>query len=436
VKRSICTIGSGYVGMASIVGLAELGWAVNGYDIVADRVRKLQSGVAPYREPGIDDVLKEHLANGRLVVFDNLEEAARDCELIVIAVGTPARDDGSADLTSLRAIINELAQLRLTSWPTVVVRSTVPPGTTDQLAMQVEGWGELVYAPEFLREGSAVYDFLHPDRIVVGSESAVAAVPYVKLFESLQKPVLFTTRCNAELIKCGSNAFLALKMSFANEIANLCDALGATSDDVLRGIGYDSRIGADFLSAGIGFGGPSIEKDVRSIEHVAAKHNMGRELFSATLRVNEAQQNRITHLLESAVGSVEGLTIGVWGLAVKAGTDDVRDSLAVRTVEMLAERGATVVAYDPAVHVTTLPKDCRLVQTALEAATCDALLVLTGWPEFRAIPPQRYASLIRRRIVIDGRNVLDGERVACAGLTYRGVGRPVSSNPQPLLLAL
>ena len=435
MKRSICTIGTGYVGMASMVGLAELGWAVNGYDIMTDRIRKLQNGIAPYREAGIEDALKVHLNNGRLAFFESLEEATADTDLIIVAVGTPARDDGSADLSSLYSAVEALAKLNLSTWPTVVIRSTVPPGTSDHLSALVEGWGELVYAPEFLREGSAVYDFLHPDRIVVGSESAGAAVPYVKLFESLQKPVLFTSRCNAELIKCGSNAFLALKISFANEIANLCDALGATSDDVLRGIGYDQRIGSQFLSPGIGFGGPCFEKDVKSIEHVAAKHNMGRELFSATLRVNENQQTRIAHLVENAVGPVDGLTVGVWGLAFKAGTDDVRDSLAIRIVELLAERGATIVAYDPAVHVTTLPKGCRLVPTAMEAAACDVLLVLTEWPEFRAIPPQRYASLIERRVVIDGRNVLDASRVVAAGLTYRGVGRPNTTSVAPLPLA-
>jgi UDPglucose 6-dehydrogenase len=259
-------------------------------------------------------------------------------------------------------------------------------------------------------------------------------VPYVRLFESLQKPVLFTSRSNAELIKCGSNAFLALKVSFANEVANLCDALGATADDVLRGIGYDRRIGSLFLSPGIGFGGPCFEKDVKSIEHVAGVHNMGRELFSATLRVNEAQQRRIVGLVEEEVGSLEGLTVGVWGLAFKAGTDDVRDSLALRIVAMLAERGATVVAYDPAVHITTLPNGCRLASSALEAADADVLLVLTEWPEFYEIPPRAYASLVKRQVVIDGRNVLDAERVAAAGLTYRGIGRAVAS-VQPYLLA-
>jgi UDPglucose 6-dehydrogenase len=435
VNRSICVIGTGYVGMASMIGLAELGWAVNGYDIMPDRIRKLQVGVAPYREAGIEEALHKHLANGRLAFFEGLDEAAKDTDLIIVAVGTPARDDGSADLSQLYAAMEALSQLGLSNWPTVVVRSTVPPGTSDLLAKIVTGWGELVYAPEFLREGSAVYDFLNPDRIVVGSDSAPAAVPYVRLFESLQKPVLFTSRSNAELIKCGSNAFLALKISFANEIANLCDALGATSDDVLRGIGYDRRIGSQFLQPGIGFGGPCFEKDVKSIQHVASKHSMGRELFSATLRVNEAQQKRIADLVEEEVGPLAGLTIGVWGLAFKAGTDDVRDSLALRIIEMLAERGATVVAYDPAVHVTTLPAGSRLVTSALEAAECDALLVLTEWPEFAAIPPPTYAGLIRRRVIIDGRNVLDADRVAAAGLSYRGIGRAVATTAAPLLAA-
>jgi UDPglucose 6-dehydrogenase len=422
--------------MASMIGLAELGWNVNGYDILTDRVRKLQEGVAPYRESGIEELLTKHLANGRLAFFEALEEATLDADLIIVAVGTPARDDGSADLSALYAVIDALTKLRPTNWPTVVIRSTVPPGTSDRLAKLVSGWGELVYAPEFLREGSAVHDFLNPDRIVVGSDAASAAVPYVRLFESLQKPVLFTSRSNAELIKCGSNAFLALKISFANEVANLCDALGATSEDVLRGIGYDRRIGSQFLSPGIGFGGPCFEKDVKSIEHVAGEYNMGRELFSATLRVNEAQQSRIVSLVEEEVGSLQGLTVGVWGLAFKAGTDDVRDSLALRIVAMLAERGATVVAYDPAVHVTTLPNGCRLAASALEAAHCDVLLVLTEWPEFYEHAPLSYASLISRRVVVDGRNILDAERVAAAGLTYRGVGIASAGRPVPLAQAL
>ncbi len=435
MAHDICVIGTGYVGMASMIGLAELGWGVNGYDIMPDRIRKLQEGVAPYREAGLEDALRKHVAVGRLAFFESLEEATIECSLVIIAVGTPTRDDGSADLSSLFAAIEALSKIRFAERPTVVVRSTVPPGTCDSLAALTLGWADLVHAPEFLREGSAVYDFLHPDRIVVGAETTAAAIPYVTLLASLQVPVVFTSPCNAELIKCCSNAFLAIKISFANEVANLCEALGGTSEDVLRTIGYDHRIGSDFLKPGIGFGGPCLEKDVKSIRYVAGVHNVGRELFTATLRVNETQQLRIVKLIEDEVSTLVGLTIGVWGLTFKAGTDDVRDSLALRIIEMMVRRGATVVAYDPAVHVTTLPNGSRLASSALEAANADVLVVLTDWPEFHAIAPIDYASSIRRGIVIDGRNILDAQRVSAAGLTYRGVGRPRDAVLQALPVA-
>lgn len=422
-SRPICIVGTGYVGMACMIGLAELGWRVNGYDISTERVTKLKAGIPPYREPGITESLRQHLDAGTMRFFDDLTEAARESQLVIVAVGTPARDDGSADTSALHAVITELAKVTFTSWPTIVVRSTVPPGTTDELARMAKDWCEVVYAPEFLREGSAVPDFLDPDRVVVGCETPNAAVSYVRLFERLQRPVLFTSRCNAELIKCCSNAYLALKISFANEVANLCDAFDATADDVLRGIGYDQRIGAQFLRPGIGFGGPCFEKDVKSMEHVALTQGVGRELFSATLRVNEAQPKRIVDLLESEIGKLDNLTIGVWGLAFKAGTDDIRDSLAVRIVEDLGRRGARMVVYDPAVHVAQLPRGSRLATSALEAAQADALLVLTEWPEFARIDPKQYASSLTLGVVVDGRNVLDPNRVAAAGLVYRGVGR-------------
>jgi UDPglucose 6-dehydrogenase len=317
-----------------------------------------------------------------------------------------------------------------------VIRSTVPPGTSDVLAASVEDWADLVYAPEFLREGSAVADFLNPDRIIVGATHPTIAVPYVRLLEALDKRVVFTTRCNAELIKCGSNAFLALKISFANEVANLCDVLGATSDDVLRGIGYDRRIGSDFLMPGIGFGGPCFEKDVRSMTHFAAQHGQSRELFSATLRVNEAQPMKIVEKLEAELTTLADATIGIWGLAFKAHTDDVRDSLALRIVDELSRRGARVVAYDPAVRLVQLPPGSRLASSALEATHCDALVVLTEWPEFAEIDPLRYADNIARRVVIDGRNVLDFTRMAAAGLTYRGVGRSMRPAPPSPALQL
>ncbi|HTV73574.1 MAG TPA: UDP-glucose/GDP-mannose dehydrogenase family protein [Candidatus Acidoferrales bacterium] len=422
-SRSICIIGTGYVGMACMIGLAELGWTVNGYDIATDRIERLRMGIPPYREQGLQEAVQKHVARGRMHFFDNLAEAARSSEIVIIAVGTPSRDDGSADLSALDAAFNALSGVHFASWPTIVVRSTVPPGTCDRFAPFVEQWGELVFAPEFLREGSAVRDFLNPSRIVVGARMSSIALPYVRLFEALRKPVVFTSLCNAELVKCCSNAFLAMKITYANEVANLCDALGANADDVLRGMGYDPRIGADFLRPGIGFGGPCFEKDVKSIRHVAVQMQTSHELFSATLRVNEQQPLRVVDSLSRQIGSLAGTTIGVWGLAFKAGTDDVRYSLAIRIIEELASRGAIVTAYDPAVHVAPLPPGSHLVRSALEAADADALLVLTDWPEFAAIDPLSYAHLLRRRTVIDGCNILDPRRVASAGLTYRGVGR-------------
>jgi UDPglucose 6-dehydrogenase len=420
----ICVVGTGYVGMACTVGLASLGWPTVGFDIQSDRIEKLKLGITPYRETGIEEALRTHLDSGLITFEDTLERAARGAEIIIIAVGTPSREDGSADLSALDIAMNELSKLHFDAAPTVVIRSTVPPGTSDRLAEQSAHWAELVYAPEFLREGSAVPDFLNPDRIVVGSSTTSSAVAYVRLFERLQKPVVFTTRCNAELIKCCSNAFLALKISFANEVANLCDAVGAVSDDVLRGIGYDRRIGSEFLEPGIGFGGPCFEKDVKSINYVANRMNTGSQLFAATLRTNEAQPQRIISMVNEAAGELSGLRIGIWGIAFKAGTDDVRDSLALRIVNDLSRRGAITSVYDPAVHVAPLPQGSRLVATALEAADADVLLVLTEWPEFSRITPADVAKRLRRGIVIDGRNVLDGDRYRAEGLFYQGVGRP------------
>jgi UDPglucose 6-dehydrogenase len=432
MNRPICIVGTGYVGMACMIGLAELGWTVHGYDIATDRVDRLRLGIPPYREHGLQEALALHVGRGCMHFFNSLAEATRGAEIVIVTVGTPSHEDGSADLRALESVLAELSNVAFSTWPTIVVRSTVPPGTCDRLAPLVEQWGELVYAPEFLREGSAVRDFLTPARIVVGARKAAIAVPYVTLFEALQKPVVFTSLCNAELVKGCSNAFLAMKITYANEVANLCDALGANSDDVLRGMGYDPRIGADFLRPGIGFGGPCFEKDVKSIRHVAMKLETSRELFSATLRVNERQPMRVIDALSEEIGSLEGAAIGVWGLAFKAGTDDIRHSLAVRVVEELAARGAVMTVYDPAVHVAPLPTGSRLVRSAVEAADADALVVLTDWPEFAALDPSSLAHLLRRRIVVDGCNVLDPRRVGAAGLIYRGIGRSAAV-PSPRL---
>lgn len=408
--------------MASAIGLAELGWDIVGYDVLPERIAGLRAGVTPYQEAGIDEMLRRHLATGRISFVDSFETAARGADFIVLTVGTPSAEDGSADLSGLQAAIDAILREQVPLTTTIVLRSTVPAGTSEAMAARLTGY-TVIYAPEFLREGCAVHDFLHPDRIVIGANDHEAAVSYARLFETLGSAVLFTSLQDAELIKGFSNAFLATKISFANEVANFCAKAGANSDDVLRGMGYDTRIGEKFLAPGIGFGGPCFEKDVKSLHHVAGKCGAGRDLLSAVLAVNERQPRIIVDILLQELGDLEGAIIGVWGLAFKAGTSDVRDSLALRIVEDLIDRGAHVRAFDPAVHALPYESECMLMESPLAAANADALLILTEWPVFASIDPGQYAATLRRRVVIDGRNILDPERVIEAGLSYKGVGR-------------
>lgn len=434
---NICIIGTGYVGMASAIGLAELGCTVVGYDIDPARVAGLQRGEAPYREAQVDTLLARHLRRGRLRFTADHTDAVRGASLILVSVGTPARPDGAADLSALWACVEALRRSDLSACEAVVIRSTIPPGTCDAIAAALAGRAEVIYAPEFLREGSAIADFLAPDRIVVGGDRLAALVAYAKLFEPLDAPVVLTTRRNAELMKVAANVFLAMKISFANEIANLCDALGADADDVLRGVGADRRIGAAFLAPGIGFGGPCFEKDCLSLRAIAEHSRTPAELVGATLRTNESQPRRIVATAAEELGGLEGRRIAVWGLTFKAGTDDVRDSLAMRIVAELGERGATVRAHDPAVRAVTLPRQATLHAHPLDALDgADALLVLTEWPEFGRIAPHAIAAALRAGLVVDGRNVLDGERLAQAGLRYRGVGRRAERERPALPVAI
>jgi UDPglucose 6-dehydrogenase len=424
MQERVCVVGTGYVGMASTIGLATLGHVVTGYDILPERIAALREGITPYREAGIAETLRDHLDATRVSFHDDLELATRGARYVIVTVGTPSHDDGSADLRAVNEALAALAPLA--GEAIIVLRSTVPAGTSDRLAD--EHGLNLVYAPEFLREGTAVQDFLNPDRIVIGARNAALAEAYASLLRSLDRPVITTSYRNAELIKACSNAFLALKISFANEVANLCDAVAADSRDVLYGVGHDRRIGQAFLAPGIGYGGPCFEKDVRALEHMAGRQSSGNELFSATLRVNAAQPKRVVDVLQGELGGLEGRRIGVWGLTFKAGTDDLRDSLALRIVDDLYARGAEVVAYDPSIPVGHAGVRAPLRASALEAVEgADALLVLTEWAEFAEISPWAIAHRLRRPLVVDGRNILDPDSVAAAGLRYRGVGRRAGS---------
>ena len=418
----ISIIGTGYVGMASAIGFAEFGFDVVGYDVLPDRIADLARGIAPYHEAGITEALHRHMSAGRLRFVGDLREAVANSDVIVIAVGTPARSDGSSDLSYLHAAVESLARCDVAG-ATIVLRSTVPVGTTDAVAERFRGVAGVVFAPEFLREGSAVPDFLDPDRIVVGASSPAEARPYAQLFAHLGKPLVVTSYRNAELIKQCSNAFLAVKITFANEVANFCDAADADALAVLQGVGADRRIGGAFFGPGIGFGGPCFEKDLSSLRHQASVLGTPFDLVGATLRVNERQPMRVVDMLEEEIGSLARTHLGVWGLAFKGGTDDVRDSLALRVIDELVARGAHVTAYDPAVSGMSPRAGCSLVRSPLEAANCDALVVLTDWPQFRDVDPYAVARLVRRGVVVDGRNVLDAAAFASAGVRYRGIGR-------------
>lgn len=426
-EKKIAIVGTGYVGMACAIGFAEFGHRVVGYDIMPKRIELLQQGITPYNEAGITDALTRLLREERVSFVQDLGEAVKDADFIVVAVGTPSRADGSADLSAVEGVFASLADLDIGN-AIIVLRSTVPPGTSERMASLLRGKAPVIFAPEFLREGSAVPDFVEPDRIVVGASSRAAGERYGKLFAHLPAPVLFMSLTNAEISKCMANAFLAMKITFANEVANLCDELDGDALDVLDAVGHDRRIGKLFLQPGIGFGGPCFEKDLKSLIHVSktltSDPDTHLKLFRATLDVNDRQPARIVQMLVDELGGdLTGARIGVWGLAFKAGTDDVRDSLATRVVSDLAERGAEVVAYDPAIDPQTLDLPCKYADSALAAANADALVVLTEWPEFKAIDPWQIARALRQKVVIDGRNVLDIDAMSEAGILYRGVGR-------------
>jgi UDPglucose 6-dehydrogenase len=432
--KTLCIIGTGYVGTANAVGFARLGHSVVGYDVLIERVRGLANGIAPYRESGLTEALRGQLASGRLHFVESLGEAVASARFIVLAVGTPTRADGSSDLSALDRVVDELLALDLRE-KIVVLRSTVPPGTSALLQRRF-GETPLIFSPEFLREGFALADFMRPSRTVIGARDRSASREYAALFDGPAHPIHFTALTDAETIKAFSNAFLATKISFANEVANFCDAVGADAPTVLAGIGADARIGPGCLSPGIGFGGPCLSKDVRALRHRAEAAGVATEILAATLRVNDRQPARVGKMLRQELGgSLDGKRIAVWGLAFKAGTDDIRHSLAIEIVNGLLGEGAAVRAYDPAVADTAGLASCELAASAVDAlAGADALLVLTDWPEFASVDPALIATQLRHDVVVDGRNLLDHEALADAGLRYRGIGRtaePARDVPQP-----
>ncbi len=434
MSTRIAVIGTGYVGLITAVGLADFGNTVTGADIDAEKIGRLQGGEPVIYEPGLAEYLRKNLDSGRLAFSSDVGAAVRGAAVVFNTVGTPPQADGDVDLSQVYSVIDMIRD-NLDGYKTIVTKSTVPVGTNRQIQQRLAGSSEparfdVVSNPEFLREGKAVQDFFHPDRIVIGCESEKARAVMSEIYRPLyliERPFVWCGLETAELIKYASNAFLATKVTFINQIANLCEAVGADVHTVARAIGMDGRIGPKFLHPGPGYGGSCLPKDtaalVKSGERSGAEMSVVREVILA----NQRQPLRIVAKLEGALGSLRGKTVAVLGLAYKAETDDVRDSPSLRILRELLERGARVQTHDPQAMASArrlLPSGVRYGQDAFEAVRgADGLILATEWNEYRNIDLGKVKELMRGDCLIDSRNLLDPERARAVGFRYQGVGR-------------
>ena len=431
----IAMIGTGYVGLVSGACLADFGHEVSCIDKDAGKIERLKNGIMPIWEPGLEALVKANAERGRLSFTTDLAEGVKGAEAVFIAVGTPARrGDGHADLTYVFEAVRELARV-LKAPAVVVTKSTVPVGTGDRITELLKEEGapagtSVASNPEFLREGAAIRDFKIPDRIVVGAEDETAREVLREIYRPLflnQAPILFTGRRTAELTKYAANAFLAMKISFINEMANLCEAVDADVQDVARGIGLDNRIGPKFLHAGPGYGGSCFPKDTLALLQTANEAGVEQRIVKTVVEVNDDRKARMVDRVAKALGgSVEGKNIALLGLAFKPNTDDMRDAPSIPLVESLIEQGATICAYDPVAmdHARKLLPGAGFAKNAYAAAKdADALVVVTEWDEFRGLDLDRFASTMRGKLIVDLRNVYNRADAEEAGLDYVGLGR-------------
>jgi UDPglucose 6-dehydrogenase len=429
--RNICVVGVGYVGLVTGTAFADLGNKVIAIDINEERIKNLKNAIMPIYEPGLKEVVERNMAAGRLNFSSSYEEGLKDAEFIFICVGTPQGVDGEADLQYVRSAAEQIARA-MDHELIIINKSTVPVGTGDWVANIVKENQKqpiefnVVSCPEFLREGSAVKDFFNPDRIVLGSTNRAAADQVAQLHLALRAPIVVTDLRTAEMIKYASNAFLATKISFINEIANICEALGADVKEVASGMGYDTRIGNRFLEAGVGYGGSCFPKDVQALAYMAQIHGTQPQLLQAVMEINEIQRKRVVIKLEDIWGSLQGKVVGLLGLAFKENTDDMRESPAISIGDYLNGRGAIVHGYDPvAMHEAAriMPYLTCAEDAYALANDADAIIVLTPWNEFKQLDMRRIKGLMREPVLIDGRNIYMPEDLRALGFTYRGVGR-------------
>ena len=429
--KNICVIGTGYVGLINGTCFADLGNNVITLDIDKQKIDDLKSGVMPIYEPGLSEMVERNVKAGRLNFTTDYPEALKDAEFVFICVGTPEGVDGEADLKYVRSAAESIGQLM--DHPLVIInKSTVPVGTGDWVANIVRSSQpqpidfSVVSCPEFLREGSAVRDFMSTDRTVLGSTNQDAAEAVAQLYIPLRSPIMMTDLRTAEMIKYASNAFLATKISFINEMAIICERLGADVLEVAEGMGFDTRIGPHFLQAGIGYGGSCFPKDVKALAYMAETHGMHPQLLSAVMDINDYMRKHVILKLEDLLGDLEGKTVGMMGLAFKENTDDMRESPSLTVIEHLLSAKAKVRAYDPVAmeHASEMLPDVDMCNNAYNMANgADALVLTTPWNEFQQLDMKRIASSMNHPIFIDGKNIYEPEKMKSFGFEYRAVGR-------------
>ena len=424
-REPIAVIGTGYVGLVTAAGFAQLGHEVWCVDIDAEKITSLERGEMPIYEPGLGECVERH--RGRLHFSTDLAPALEHARLLFVAVGTPPTYSGDADLTAVRQVVEAMPR---SDRHALVMKSTVPVGTGKAIKRDFAAAGKAsltyVSCPEFLKEGSAIEDFLHPDRVVVGDDGDLAGDAVAALYEPLGAPLVRTNIPTAEMIKLAANAFLATKISFINEIANVCEETGADVREVARGMGLDHRIGGHFLKPGIGYGGSCFPKDVSALKQLAGNSGYHFQLLTAVIEVNELQKRRVLAKLQKHLGSLVGRRVALLGLAFKAHTDDMREASSLVLSARLLADGAQVTAYDPVAEkeARRLMVGVSFADSPREAlAGADACVIVTEWPEFAELDWQGVADLMQGKIVIDGRNLLDPDVVRKAGLVYEGVGR-------------
>ena len=438
--RTVCVVGTGYVGLVTGTCLAQLGNQVTCLDVIEEKITRLRRGELPIYEPGLDDLVELNVQAGRLAFTTDYAEAMRDVEFIFIAVNTPTiRDGDAADMQYVESAARSIAQ-HLDHPAIIINKSTMPVGSGDLVSAIVKEHLQrpdlpvaVVSNPEFLREGSAVQDFLQPDRVVLGSSDAAATRRVAELYLPLRAPMVLTDLYTAEMIKYASNAFLAAKISFINEMARICERLGADVKEVAAGMGYDKRIGRAFLDAGLGYGGSCFPKDVKALAHMAAEAGLHPQLLEAVMAINVDQRGLVAAKLREELGKLAGQRIAVLGLAFKDNTDDMRDAPSIDVIRTLLDEGAKVRVHDPVASETAQQAMagwdityCSDPYAAAEA--CDAVAIITEWRAFRQLNLVRLGEAMRGRVLVDGRNLYDPAEMARLGFRYRGIGRPEKRN--------